>query len=64
MKPTPYMVLRARAEVRAMLYLFGVFDEREALLPLYRYAVESDLVDEIGEDQVDTIIRMAFGIEL
>ena len=62
MDPSPFMVLRARAEARALLYREGVFDEKYALHPLYNYAVKSGLADEVGIDTIDNIIRIAFGL--
>ena len=58
--PSPLCVLIARAEARALLYAAFEFDLPEAVDSLQSYAVESGLVDEIGQDAVQTILAAAF----
>ena len=60
MMPHPQMVLRARAEARGYLWRIGEFDADEATAPLYVYAVESGLVDEIGAEACRMLIEIAF----
>jgi len=58
--PSPLCVLIARAEARALLYAAGEFDLPDAVDPLQAFAVESGLVDEIGQDAVQAILAAAF----
>jgi hypothetical protein len=56
----PLVVFEARAEARAMLYAVGEFSLHEAVDVLQASAVESGLVDEIGQDRVQAIMATAF----
>jgi hypothetical protein len=56
----PLLVLQAQAEVRALLYMSGKFDLEEALVPLLRYAVDSGIASDIGDEAAISIIRQAF----
>jgi hypothetical protein len=58
--PSPLCVLIARAEARTLLYAAGEFDLPDAVDPLQSFAVESGLVDEIGQDAVQAILTAAF----
>jgi hypothetical protein len=52
---SPLLVLQARAEARAMLFLACELDLDEALAPLEDYAIENEITDEGF-----AIIRAAF----
>jgi hypothetical protein len=53
----PILVLRARAEARAMLYGFGEFsDIEQATEPLRLYAVRAGILDMLGREAVEIII--------
>ena len=54
------MILQARAEARALLYSASEFDLEQATTPLYRYAVNSGIVNEFGMDTVINIVQAAF----
>jgi hypothetical protein len=58
---TANAIFRARAEARALLFLAGEFDLHAAVDPLQEAAVQSGLVDLIGQDQVQHILSEAFG---
>ena len=58
--PSTLCVLIARAEARALLYAAFEFDLPDAVDPLQSYAVESGLVDEIGQGAVQGILAAAF----
>lgn len=58
----PLRVLEARAEARAILYQVCEYDLEEALQPLYDYARDSGLIDELGCDVVLCIIHKPFGL--
>ena len=58
--PSPLCVLITRAEARALLYAASKFDLPEAVDPLQAYAVQSGLVDAIGQDAVQAILAAAF----
>jgi hypothetical protein len=61
MKPSPVLILRARAEARAILYQAGEYETFEqAVAPLEDYAYESRLVDTVGEDTCAAIILNVF----
>ena len=57
---SPILVLQARAEARALLYAACEFDLFDALEPLHRFAVESEVVNEVGAEAVLAIIKSAF----
>ena len=60
-KAAPILVLRARAEARALLYVTMEYNALDAAVqPLWDYAAESGLATEIGADRVYEIIRKAF----
>jgi hypothetical protein len=55
------VVLRARAEACAALFLACEYEDLgEAVTPLLVFAHTSGLADEIGAEQVFTIIRESF----
>jgi hypothetical protein len=56
----PLLVLKERAEARAHLWACGEFDLNQATEPLYRYAVQSGVVEEFGMESVSNIIKAAF----
>jgi hypothetical protein len=57
---SPILVLRARAEARALLYGCGEFDFGEATEPLLQYAWTTGLVDMLGSEAVELIILDPF----
>jgi hypothetical protein len=57
----PADVFRARAEARAMLFAAGEIALHQAVDPLQDAAVESGLVDLIGQDAVQRLLANAFG---
>jgi hypothetical protein len=57
----PADVFRARAEARAMLFAAGEIALHEAVDSLQDAAVESGLVDLIGQDAVQRLLANAFG---
>jgi hypothetical protein len=57
----PADVFRARAEARAMLFAAGEIALHEGVDPLQDAAVESGLVDLIGQDAVQRLLANAFG---
>jgi len=58
---SPLLVLQARAEARALLFMAGDYgDCGEAVAPLLAYAQKSGLEENIGADVVMEIIRAAF----
>jgi len=57
---SPLLIFQARAEARALLYRTNEFDLEEALAPLFAYALDSGIADEIGGDGAFAIIRAAF----
>src|SRR5262245_7100866 len=60
---SPFLVLQARAEARAILWAAGEYaDVDEALAPLRAYAVDSGVVEQIGADASWAIINSAFGL--
>ena len=60
---SPFLVLQARAEARAILWAAGEYvDLDEALAPLRAYAVDSGVVEQIGADASWAIINSAFGL--
>lgn len=63
MTVSPFLVLLARAEARAILYHAFEFDLEEAIAPLRDYALKAGIVDDIGAAAVMAIIDTAFGIE-
>lgn len=56
----PLLVFLARAEARAILFDVGEFGIQSAVDPLQLYAVESGLVDRIGQDAVQQILSHTF----
>jgi hypothetical protein len=56
----PILVLKARAEARALLWQAGHFDLQEAVDVLQAAAERDGLVDKIGQDAIQTIIAEAF----
>jgi hypothetical protein len=57
----PILILRARAEARAMLYGFGEFsDIEQATEPLRLYAVRAGILDMLGREAVEIIILDPF----
>lgn len=63
MTVSPFLVLQARAEARAILYHAHQLDLDEAMLPLRAYARASGILDDIGAAAVLAILDRAFGIE-
>ena len=59
---SPFRILQARAEARALLYAANEFDLDEALAPLRAYAIESGIVDEIGAEEALNLIHRPFGL--
>jgi hypothetical protein len=57
---SPVAVFVARAEARAILYAACVIDLHEAVDILQAAAEASGLLDELGQDGVQTIIAKAF----
>jgi hypothetical protein len=58
---SPLVVFKARCEARALLYAACVFaDLPTAIDPLQAFAVESGLVEQIGQDAVQAILADAF----
>jgi hypothetical protein len=53
-------LFRARAEARALLYAACEMDLHEAVDGLQAFAIESGLVEQIGQDAVQRILRDAF----
>jgi hypothetical protein len=53
-------LFKARAEARALLYAACMIDLHEAIDPLQAFAVESGLVNQIGQDAVQAILADAF----
>jgi hypothetical protein len=58
----PLDVLRVRADVRGYLVAVGEWDLHDAVDVLQAYAVESGLIDEIGQDAVQAIMADAFAL--
>jgi hypothetical protein len=58
--PSPLCVLIALAEARALLYAANEFDLPDAVDPLQAFAVESGLIDDVGQDAVQRILATAF----
>jgi hypothetical protein len=56
----PLDVLAVRARVRAYLVSSGDFDLHDAVDGLQAYAIESGLVDAVGQDRVQSILSEAF----
>jgi hypothetical protein len=54
------VLLRARAEARALLWQCGEFDLPTAVDALQAFAVETGMLDQIGQDAVQRILRDAF----
>ena len=54
-------VFTARAEARALLWKCLEFDMPEAVDELQRAAVETGLVDRLGQDEVQRVLAIAFG---
>jgi hypothetical protein len=64
MRVDPLRILKARAEVRAILfYKYCEYEDLEqAIAPLRRYALDSDLVNDIGAAAAMKIIYAAFSL--
>lgn len=59
--PSPFLVLQARAEARAILYAAGEYDSIEqAIAPLVSHALATGLADEVGTDTVFAIAHKPF----
>lgn len=57
----PILVLRARAEARALLYGFGEFDDLDqAIYQLRVYARNAGILDLLGREAVEHIITDPF----
>lgn len=56
----PLLVLQARAEARALLYKASEFDLEEALAPLYAYALDSGLHEQLDSEAIFAIIHKPF----
>lgn len=63
MTVSPFLVLLARAEARAILYRAYEFDIEDAIAPLRDYALKAGIVDDIGAAAVVSITDAVFGIE-
>jgi len=62
--PTPFMILRARIEARAILYRACEYQSlREATAPLVEFAHESGLVGLLGIDGVRSLIAQGFDLD-
>jgi hypothetical protein len=57
----PLEVLQARARARATLYAAGELSLHEAVDPLQHWAVDTGLVEQVGQDVVQLILARAFG---
>jgi hypothetical protein len=62
MAVSPFHILRARAEARAILFGAGEFTFGEAIDPLFEYAIAAGLIDLLGPAVVEDIIIDAFGV--
>jgi len=62
MAPSPFLVLQARAEARALLYRNHELELEEAIAPLSAYALSSGIVDQIGAAAAMAIIQKAFEV--
>jgi hypothetical protein len=59
--PSPYLVLQARAEARAMLYEASEYDSIEqAIAPLLKAAQAQGLIEAVGAETIEAIIRKPF----
>jgi hypothetical protein len=57
----PLMILRARAEARALLYQgWEISNLEEAVKPLIEYAESSGLLRQLGEPVILAVIRHSF----
>jgi hypothetical protein len=56
----PLEVLQARARARACLWATGELGLHEAVDPLQRWAVDTGLVTQVGQDFVQLILARAF----
>ena len=55
-RPNPIDVLRIRTQVRAYLFSIGEFADLPAAIdPLWEFAQDSGLVDQIGADAIQAI---------
>jgi hypothetical protein len=57
---SPLLVLQARAEARALLYAACEFDLEQAIQPLMQYALDSGILDKVGDDGAFAVIKQAF----
>jgi hypothetical protein len=60
MSPSPIDCLIERAGARAMMWQLGMLELQQAVDVLQQFAVDSGLVDCIGQDRVTEIIGSAF----
>jgi hypothetical protein len=58
---TKATIFKERCEARAILFAAGEYDLHDAVDVLQAAAEASGLVDEIGQDAVQTIMAEAFG---
>ena len=58
---TKATIFKERCEARAILFATGEYDLHDAVDVLQTAAEASGLVDEIGQDAVQTIMAEAFG---
>jgi hypothetical protein len=54
-------IFKARAEARALLFAAGELHLHDAVDVLQQAAVDSGLVDVLGQDQVQSMLSAAFG---
>jgi hypothetical protein len=63
MAVSPFLILQARAEARAILYRAYEFDFAQATAPLRAFALHAGIVDQIGAAETTAIINAAFNTE-
>jgi len=59
-KLDPVEIFRARSEARALLFAAGELDLHDAVDALQADAMRDGLVDQLGQDAVQAILRDAF----
>jgi hypothetical protein len=60
---SPYRVLKARAQARALLWYAGDYpDRRSAVMPLFAAAEQQGLVDQVGAEAIEAIVKAAFDV--
>ena len=57
---SPLLVLRARAEARAILVASGDYEFDEAIYGLMQWAIDAGLLEQLGEDAIIEIILDPF----